>query len=150
MVSDVVLQCCGHERLRVQGVPSKEMRVKASIHLQHSTATMTWDAIIQGRDIRENGISGDPFWESVDIGSREPGLEVLPEGMMDTGFVVLGCSLKGLLDPLKGGPTKVRSQTVQVLNELGLHRLGMGQDHSPRISNGTIQGSSPPLTGYSR
>ena len=58
---------------------SKKIQINATIILYHSATTMTRDAIIMGRHIREDGVCRKPFLETTDIGSRKMGLEILLE-----------------------------------------------------------------------
>ena len=67
-------------------------------YLNHGAVTMARDAVIMGRHIRTEGVCGESLRNAVDIGSRESGLEMLVTGMVDSGSIELGHSIKSGFD----------------------------------------------------
>ena len=103
------------------------MGVYPSIELEHLAGPMARNTIIMGWSVGEDSVSRDPFREAPDICSRESGLKVLPEWMMDGGLVVLSCSSQGCFDSVPWEPAKVRAKRVKV-RELTQDFLGISLD----------------------
>ena len=123
MVMSEVFKGSGHVRFRSHGVASKEMGFQSTVELEHGAATMTRDAVIMGWDLREEGVGGEPLRDVADIGSREPGLEVLAKWIVHRGMIELGGSIQGLTDAIDRNPTKIGMQQIQVW-QTGVQLLG--------------------------
>ena len=114
-LADEIFESRGHIGFRGHGVTSKVMRIKTGIELKHCGTPVTGDAIIMSRDIAEDGVSRDPFIQATYIGSRKAGFEVLSEGMMDSGTVVLGRSIQGGFNALNRNPGKVGAKDIKAI-----------------------------------
>ena len=112
--TDSILQGLRDLLLRSHWVPQNMSCLHANIDLHHSGTSMSRDSIISSWGVTEEGISGNPFIPAPDIGCREPGLEVLSEGVVHNTTIVLGCLVQHLLDLLIGGPSKVGLQGVEM------------------------------------
>ena len=72
------------------------------------------NAIIMGRDIKEDSVCRDPFLEMTDIGSRKVGLKVLMEWIMNGSIVELGCKLQGFADMFNRYPGQIQVQGINI------------------------------------
>jgi hypothetical protein len=135
--TDKVLKGMVHLAFRSKRGAMEKLRVKATKDLNHGTATMAWNTIVMGRNVIEEGISREPLRDTTDIGSREPGLEVLPERMVDGSTVILGGRIKGGFDTVSRNPGKVGSEEVQIRETRAQLSWVLREDSSSHDRNGS-------------
>ena len=135
--TDEILKGMVHLRLRGKRSAVQELRIKAAKDLNHGATAMAGDAIIMRRNIREEGVGGEPFGDPSYVGSREPRLKVLAERMVNGGTVELSGSIKSGFDALRGDPGKVGPKEVQIRQPGPELSREVGQDSSRQDNQGS-------------
>ena len=75
-------------------------------HLHHHATTMAWNAIVQGRSVIKESISGHPLIQMRDISARILWLEMLVKRIMNDTVAVLSHFIQHCLDLVCLGPSK--------------------------------------------
>jgi hypothetical protein len=75
---------------------------------------MSEDAVIVRGCVRQEGVSGDVFVPTIDVGGRPAGVEVLAERPARSGACELSGGLESLLDAFERQPTEVGAQSFKV------------------------------------
>ena len=89
MITDEVLRGMWEIRLGIHGVNRCKFTIKPGEKLDHCTVGMSTNTIVPCSNFHEEGVSSECFFEAMYVGGRKARFEMLAEGVMLSGLVVL-------------------------------------------------------------
>ena len=114
IVTDEVLQCCGHFGLRGHRVTSKQLRVQTPVDLDETASAMPRSPVVVSGNVRNKSISRVPFREAAYISGGETGSKMLAHWDTLVCLIMLCSFFKGVTDAFLPHPAEIRQESIKV------------------------------------